>query len=87
MQEVRQNSVVKAHYLWGADGRKLNVFDATLRNSYDYMGSLVLAQTNGIWSGEAYFAEGVIRDGHPLDGDKLLDKQNRHIREKTVIND
>ncbi len=63
MQEVRQNSVVKAHYLWGADGRKLNVFDATLRNSYDYMGSLVLAQTNGIWSGEAYFAEGVIRDG------------------------
>ena len=60
-EQVRSGSTIKAYYLYDATGRKLNTRNPAQTTSYDYLGSLVLAQVNGAWSGEVNFGEGVIR--------------------------
>ena len=35
--------------------------------SFDYLGSLVLAQVNGAWSGEAHFGDGLIRNNGDIE--------------------
>jgi RHS repeat-associated protein len=60
-EQVKAGSTVKAYYLYDATGRKLNTRNPAQTTSYDYMGSLVLAQVNGNWSGEVNFGEGLIR--------------------------
>ena len=66
-EQVKSGSTIKAYYLYDANGRKLNTRNPSQTTSFDYLGSLVLAQVNGAWSGEVHFGDGVIRNNGDIE--------------------
>ena len=44
---MKSGSTIKAYYLYDATGRKLNTRNPSQTTSFDYLGSLVLAQAGG----------------------------------------